>query len=273
MFPEFCTGLLAQLDGAPYPNEMWNRAIVRRLGATFVIGASLATVSCTRIAQELQLRHYDSVITDASRAYGRAADDAQRARALSDRGHALSDKARYSRAFKLIASDVYEREFALALKDHAAAIALAPGDAYVYQSRGRTYYDRLTLEQREKDGVAAMTKSVSAQAEADFTKALTLSPRFTEAFDMRGVVRIGAGDLDGAISDFEQERKLDAQMGALRLADALCLRASSEQRAGRDELALADYERAISLRQPRDGCSCDPYLAAETLKKKLKEDH
>src|SRR5712692_5152010 len=65
---------------------------------------------------------------------------------------AYSEKARYSRAFKLISAGEYDRLFGLAVKDHDQAVALDPVSAEAYYSRGQTYYDRAALEVVE-DGV------------------------------------------------------------------------------------------------------------------------
>jgi tetratricopeptide (TPR) repeat protein len=83
---------------------------------------------------------------DITRAIESARDNVHRAAAYSKRASAYSEKARYSRAFKLIPAEEYERLFGLAIKDHDQAIALDPTSAEAYYSRGRTYYDRAILE-------------------------------------------------------------------------------------------------------------------------------
>ena len=84
------------------------------------------------------------------------------------RGRAYSEKARYSRAFKLISLEDYGRLFDLAIKDHERAIALSPADATLYLSRGRTYYDRAVLE----NGADPKTRVWFTSAQADFCLAI-----------------------------------------------------------------------------------------------------
>src|SRR5580693_6525052 len=85
----------------------------------------------------LYLGRTDRDIQDSTRAIETARDDSQRAAAHSQRGSAYSEKARYSRAFKLISTDEYNRLFGLAVQDHDQAIALDPANAEVYFNRGQ----------------------------------------------------------------------------------------------------------------------------------------
>ena len=106
--------------------------------------------------QSWYLAGYERDISSATRAIETARDDAHRAAAYSKRGSAYSEKARYSRAFKLMSSDEYGRLFGLAIQDHDQAIALEPANAEADFSRGKTYYDRAALE-TVVDGVAVGT--------------------------------------------------------------------------------------------------------------------
>jgi hypothetical protein len=73
---------------------------------------------CNRIARAWYLSSYDRDISNSTKATGAARDNAQRAEAYAKRGSAYSEKARYSKAFKLISADEYDRFFGLAIKDH-----------------------------------------------------------------------------------------------------------------------------------------------------------
>jgi tetratricopeptide (TPR) repeat protein len=120
-----------------------------------------------------QMEVYEHDIRSSTRAIESASDDAHRAAAYSKRGSAYSEKARYSRAFKLIPAEEYERLFGLAIKDHERAIALDPTSAEAYYSRGRTYYDRAVLETVVNGalvGTDASRKAWFAPAVADFQK-------------------------------------------------------------------------------------------------------
>jgi tetratricopeptide (TPR) repeat protein len=95
----------------------------------------------------------DREISESTQAVQSARNDAQRAEAYSKRGMAYSEKARYSRAFKLIPAEEYERLFDLAVKDHDEAVRLNPDSAEVYFNRGQAYYDRGSLDLMDhKDG-------------------------------------------------------------------------------------------------------------------------
>jgi tetratricopeptide (TPR) repeat protein len=207
---------------------------------------------CTRIAQSLYLSGYDRDIRNSTRAIETARDDAQRAVGYSQRGSAYSEKARYCRAFKLIPADEYGRLFGLAVKDHDHAIALAPSSAEAYFSRGQTYYNRAALED-PKDA-----KPWFDPAAADFKKAVERDGRHYLALDRLGLIHLTTGELDMAIGDFTQEMALNP-LGRARLADAYCIRGSSNHKEKKYDAAIADYEKAIEIGVTADGCSCDPY--------------
>jgi tetratricopeptide (TPR) repeat protein len=209
---------------------------------------------CTEWWQGYSLRRYEREIDAATRAVDAAQNDAQRAQAHTARGRAYSEKARYVRAFKLIPPQEYSRLFELAVKDHDRAIALAPVDASAYLSRGRTYYDRAALE----DAADPRAQAMFDAAKADFGKAIERDSRNDEAFDMRGLVHMHDGALDQAIADFAEEMKINPRFGKLRLADAHCARGAALVKEKKYEPAIADYEKAIELGAPTDGCECQP---------------
>jgi tetratricopeptide (TPR) repeat protein len=215
----------------------------------------LATSGCGGPAQ------YDHDIAVADRALAAAQDDRGRAQGHSARGRAYSEKARYSRAFKLIPPEEYRRLFDLAVKDHDQAIALAPDNAQVYFDRGRTYYDRAALEDAADPGRKASFES----AKADFTRAIERDGRNALAYDMRGLVYTAADDYDNAIADFTEAMKIDPGSGRARLADAYCVRGSALHRAGKRDPAIADYVKAIEIGTAADGCECQPESPLATL--------
>ena len=203
----------------------------------------------------------DRDIEDSTRAIETARDDAQRAAAYSKRGSAYSEKARYSRAFKLISTDEYNRLFGLALQDHDQAIALDPASAEAYLNRGQAYYDRAVLE-TVVDGRlvadAATQKAWFDPAAADFKKATERDGRLERAWDMLGLTHETTGELDQALSEYSQEMALN-RLGRTRVANAYCLRGDSDQKEKKDDAAIADYEKAIALGAAADDWSCDPY--------------
>ncbi len=204
---------------------------------------------------------YELDISSSTRAIESARDDAHRAAAYSKRGSAYSEKARYSRAFKLIPSEEYERLFGLAIKDHEQAITLDPTSAEAYYSRGRTYYDRAVLEtvvDGKLVGTDASRKAWFAPAVADFQKAIEKDAKHSEAWDMLGLAHETTGELDQAITAYSREMALNA-LGRSRLADAYCERGGYRQKEKQLDAAIEDYEKSIDAGAVADGCSCDPY--------------
>jgi tetratricopeptide (TPR) repeat protein len=237
--------------------------IDRPLSVSVLLLLGLLPGGCRQMAQSLYLAGYDRDISSSTRAIETARDDAHRAAAYTKRGSAYSEKARYSRAFKLISPDEYARLFGLAIKDHDQAIALDPTSAEAYYRRGVTYYDRASLE-TVVDGVLvasdAARKTWFEPAIADFRKAIERNARHFMAWDMLGLSHETTGELDQAISEYSQEMALNP-LGRTRLADAYCLRGgvSPGQKEKKYDAAIADYEKSIDMGATADGCSCDPY--------------
>ena len=236
--------------------------IARPLCASGLLLLGLLLGGCVRMAQSLYLAGYDRDIENGTRAIESARDDAHRAAAYTKRGSAYSEKARYSRAFKLIPADEYERLFGLAVKDHDQAVALDPARAEAYYWRGQAYYDRAALEVVVDGRLVvkdpAARKAWFAPAVADFTKAIEEDSRNDQAWDMLGASYEMAGQFDEAISAYSQEMALKP-FGRVRLADAYCARGGSHQKEKKYDAAIADYEKSIEIGATADGCSCDPY--------------
>jgi tetratricopeptide (TPR) repeat protein len=217
---------------------------------------------CNRIARVFYLSSYDRDINSATKAIESARDNAQRAEAYAKRGSAYSEKARYSKAFKFISADEYERLFGLAIKDHDQAVALDPGRAEVYFARGATYYDRANLEavvDGRLMGSDAERKAWFAPATADFKKAIERDGKMYMAWDRLGLIHETTGEIDEAINDYTQEMALNS-LGRARLADAYCTRGgSTSPKEQKHDAGIADFEKSIELGATADGCSCDPY--------------
>lgn len=207
------------------------------------------------------LRNTDRDIQSSTQAVESARDDSQRAAAYLERARAYSEKARYSRAFKLISTDEHSRLFDLAIQDHDRAIALDPAGPQVYLGRGQTYYDRAVLE-TVVDGVPVGTDAARRAwfepAAADFKKAVERDARNSQAWDMLGLIHETTGELDQAISEYSQESAMNP-LGRRRVANAYCLRGSSNQKEKKYEDAAADYEKSIDMGADADDWSCDPY--------------
>lgn len=208
------------------------------------------------LAQQAHLRSYDRDIQSATHAIDTAHNDSERAKAYSQRGSAYSEKARYSRAFKIIQASEYERLFNLAVKDHDQAIALNPASSDLYYGRGKTYYDR---------GMLNMTDHVDYKpwfdhAAADFEVTSEKDPRNFMAFDMLGLTYEQNAEWDKAIDTYTREMALN-HLGKERLAGVWCDRGQHDQTDMKFEAAATDYEHSIAVdpTPQTDGCDCDPY--------------
>ena len=218
------------------------------------VAALVLLVGCEWYGRGGFLARCDREIRESTQEIDASRDDAHRAQGQSARGTAYSEKARYSRSFKLISSEEYGRLFDLAIADHDRAVALAPGDGRFYLARGLAYYWRAVLEERTDPKAATLYDT----AKADFGRALERDSRNEQAFDMRGLVHSANGDHDQAIRDFAEVAKLDPHLGKMRLADAYCRRGDSDVKAKNYDLAISDYDKAIEFDAPSDGCDCQP---------------
>lgn len=222
-----------------------------------LVSASIVILpGCARISQYLYLRSDDAEISKGTKAIESAKNDSERAAAYAQRGSAIGEKARYSRAFKLISHDEHARMMDLAMKDHDQAVALAPKTAEVYYLRGRTRYMQSTLAPMVPEE-APFTQTRLAAAKADFSKAIELDPRHVMAYDFRGLTDESTGDWDQAIADYTQELALEPK-SRYRLADAYCNRGSNVKDKNYDR-AIADLEKSIEMGNSSDGCECEPY--------------
>lgn len=210
----------------------------------------------------------DGNIAAAGKRIDAATDDTARAKAYDDRARAYREKARFSGTFKLVEPAEYEKQFVMALLDHIRAIMLTPKDTRLHFSRGRTYYDRATVNLTD-----GKNRAIYNLAEGDFTRALEGDPAQSEYWEFRGLVRLANNELDGAIGDFERMATLDPKRGGARLADALCARGSGHQAAKRDDDAIRDFERSLSVSSDCDGCRCDPHAPLAWLYLDSKQDY
>ncbi len=79
-----------------------------KIAVTLCASVLLLLGGCGPMSQSAYLASYDRDISSATQAVEAARDDTHRSSAYSKRGSAYSEKARYSRAFKLISSDEYD---------------------------------------------------------------------------------------------------------------------------------------------------------------------
>ena len=111
-----------------------------------------------------------------------------------------------------------------AVTDFTRSIELTPevrGMEVVYVNRANV----LWLDARTKE------------AQADLAKALSMNANFALAYNLRGRMKTDAGDLDGAIADFDYAIKLEPKM-----MPAYVARAAVNLQAGRLEQSISDYK-------------------------------
>ena len=149
------------------------------------------------LSQSLALRERQQEIVGATAAVERAKGVKERAQALATRGRAYSEKARYGRAFKLLAPDEYHRLIALALTDHNEAVSLDGENADILYARGYSHHDRASLDLQEKKDASVALEA----AAADFARAVELNATNAQAWDMLGITHQSMGRLDLAIED------------------------------------------------------------------------
>src|SRR5579864_5668948 len=78
-----------------------------------------------------------------------------------------------------------------------------------------------------------------------------------DALDMLGLTEGSMGDWTEALAVFEQEAALKPRM-RFRVSDAYCNRGTHYPREKYD-LAIADLNRTIQVRDASDPCECEPY--------------
>lgn len=110
-------------------------------------------------------------------------------------------------------------------------------------------------------GNAYKRKGERALAIADYSKAISLNPKFAEAYHMRGNVYSDRGDYARAIPDYEKTIALRPKKAAASYYN----RGNVYFNQGKYEFAIADYGKAIAL-MPKDADAyCNRGVAYEEL--------
>jgi tetratricopeptide (TPR) repeat protein len=236
----------------------------RPLALGFVLFASLLVLAgCVDF-----LSGRDSDIKNATRALATARDDAQRAKAHSSRGTAYSEKARYSRATKLIPPDEYEHLFSLAIQDHNQAVMLYPTSAEIYFNRAQTYYDRATWDLVESKRSSKIWFDAAA---LDFEKAIEKDPQNHLAFDRLGLTYEQNGQADKAIQAYRHEMAFES-LGKQRLADVYCNIGLQHQQRKDFSAAAAAYRKSIEFGIADDkSCPVEPSGNLKWIEQQEKE--
>jgi tetratricopeptide (TPR) repeat protein len=154
-------------------------------------------------------------------------------RALSDFDDAVRIDATFAKAFaNRGAVHGAKQDFDKAIEDFTRVIALEPRSAHAFADRAGMH--RL--------------KGEHERAINDYTQAIQIDPAFTEAILNRGITLAGTSRCTDAIADFT--RAIDLSKTGTGTSMALVDRGLCHEKAGRDDLALADYSAHIAL-EPR----------------------
>lgn len=219
--------------------------------------ATLTLLGGCEIGPSMFIGARDREISHSTQAIQSARNDLERAKAYSKRGAAYSEKARYSREFKVVPGSEYERLFGLAVKDHDRAIGLDPDSAEMYFNRGQAYYDRGSWDLVEQKDA----KPWFDLAAADFQQATEKDPGDDRAFDMLGLTHESNGEFDKAIRDYTQEMVLKP-WAKQRLADAYCDWGFRLQQQKNNAAAVVEYQKSIEFGTADDhSCPYEPYNA------------
>jgi len=104
-----------------------------------------------------------------------------------------------------------------------------------------------------KQGIDLFGKNDLVGAIAEYDRAISVDPKFAEAYFNRGKARRAGGDLDGAIADYEIAAELDPSLATNNHDMTQAYLNRGYIRSNRLDLdgALADFDRAINL-DPND---------------------
>src|SRR5947207_13073956 len=100
-----------------------------------------------------------------------------------------------------------------------------------------------------KQGIELFGKNDLAGAIADYDRAISIDPKFAEAYFNRGKAKRAGGDLDGAISDYEVAAEIDPNLAANNHDMTQAYLNRGYIRSNRLDLegALADFDIVISI--------------------------
>ena len=132
----------------------------------------------------------------------------------------------------------------MAMGDYTEVINQDPKCSIAYNNRGWTQYLLGQVETKEGNGKTARNRYQEAVSDTD--EALHLQPKgakFRSAFyHTRGAAKVGLGDHNGAIEDFNESIRLNPKK-ALYYHD----RGVAREAIGQQEEAKADFQKAKEL--------------------------
>ncbi len=226
------------------------REAMKDFDRALLLAPGYAAAYSNRAGGHLKLGHLDLAVADYTKAIalvptspaaftgrGRAHLAAQRPLAASrDFTRAVGLDARFSAAYRSRAEAKLAIErYDEAIEDFSRAIAFDPRNAELHVARGGAYLEG----------------GNAASAVKDFTTAIEIAPRNVAAYVARGFAYARAEANDEALNDFGRAIEFEP-----RTARAFAYRAWT-YRQQRPELALKDVERALKL----DAASAEAYWA------------
>jgi len=167
----------------------------------------------------------------------------------------------YTNAYALRSASRFELgQFRTAIEDAAKAVLLDPHDSSL-----RAHFCRLGLDMGIPNATKGMDDAARAaladwyvrrgrarywnddfdKAVADFSQAIRLNPKHSDAYNKRGIAWQEKGECDKAIADYDRAIRLDPEN-----ATAYSARGFSWAVKGEFDKAIADYTKAIQLDSP-----------------------
>ena len=168
--------------------------------------------------------------------------------------------------FKERAAEYYRlRNFAQAIADYSASLAIQPDDASALHARGIAYEGLGQSDRASEDYARALAiqpqlsdeyiqRGISfgemgnfRQSITSLTDAIRLAPKNPIAYFNRGISYFQESDFEKAIPDFSAAIKLSSNN-----VDAYFWRGLSQEAAGHPREAIADYEQFLALSRNED---------------------
>jgi tetratricopeptide (TPR) repeat protein len=182
----------------------------------------------------------DAAIADFTSAIGLNSNLAvaykNRGEAKQAKGDTVGAKDDLKRAGELDPELMSQQAVANSGSNHAASASPAPsspGRGAPNLIQAKRYYESGLKKQDEGDLDGAIN---------DYTRAIKVNPRYTEAYNNRGAIRRSKGDVDGAIADYDRAIEVDPEH-----TKSWNNRGAAKEKKGDLDGAIADFTRAIEL--------------------------
>ena len=216
-----------------------NKAAIAKYNLVLNLSPDLGVVYSNRGAAKSALGDYIGAIEDYDKAIQLSPSNTKvyynRGRAKGLIGESKADQGVLVEA---------RHHYQMAMGDYTEVINQDPKCSIAYNNRGWTQYLLGQVETKEGNGKTARNRYQEAVSDTD--EALHLQPKgakFRSAFyHTRGVAKVGLGDYNGAIEDFNESIRLNPKK-AISYHD----RGLAKEALGQHEAAKVDFQRAKEL--------------------------